>query len=139
MTSEKSAWENVLKKAQRDNKRAERQWLREKEELEKVVEAKDAQVAVLQLEIRAQDALNEARKSGFDLDDGQDFHLKPPQDQDIDLSVDSRGYQNVTITDEIRENELLECQGELLHKTGSQRENSFIEIKYDEEADDLSD
>ena len=126
-----------MKKAQRENKRAERQWLKEKEELEKVVEARDEQVAVLQLEIRAQDALNEARKSGFDLD-GQDFPVRPQDniDQAIDLSVD-RGYQNVTITDEIRENELLECQGELLHKTGSHRENSFIEIKYDEA--DLSD
>ena len=40
----------------------------------------------------------------------------------------------MTITDEIRESELLECQGELLRKSGSHRENSFIEIK-EHEAD----
>ena len=75
LMSEKSAWESALKKSQRENKRAERQWLKEKDEFEKAVEARDAQVAVLQLEIRAKDALNEARKSGFDLD-GQDFSIK---------------------------------------------------------------
>ena len=65
--TEWAAWEAALKQASSDQKKQFKIKRGEKRELEELIEAKDAQIADLQLEVRAKEALLDAYKNGMDL------------------------------------------------------------------------
>lgn len=107
------------------------------------IEAKNAQIEDLQLEVRAKDALLDAQKNGIDLNevalydtyDSQNF-LSPSskrrlhidlkhcyQTEDVD---DVDGQENIS-AEESREEELKQCEGEILRMPGN-REKSIVDM-----------
>lgn len=79
----------------------------EQRELLQTIDAKDAEIADLQVEVQAKEALLEAHKNGTDLD-------QVGEDEDRNIKKDVSGNTQ-------REEELKECYGQLIKPLGMQR------------------
>ena len=104
------------------------------------IEAKNAQIDDLQLEVRAKDALLDAQKNGIDLNevalydtyDSQNF-LSPSSKRRLQIDLkhcyqteDVDGQENIS-EEESREEELKQCEGEILRMPGN-REKSIVDM-----------